>query len=508
MMEDTFSRLTDQDRRLLFRKVRRIAARRGDVVLAEGVLQKDLFLVRAGYVRVERAAQGQGIAVARLGPGQVFGEMSFLEEAGAAASVVAEEDVTVDVVEWPDLESLLADQGFAARFYHSLAVNMAHRLRKTNDSVKLLREEARRGASRPDRTGQITERQMPDGLTDAVGMFKDKLHALIPRLTTGRTAPGAGPPPVAGAAVPAVQQEVNEACDLLCAALRQFTGAAVLAEAGSDDLRAFRSPDQLANGIGALAFRETFPLFMTSATMARCYMKPRGYPEDEETLGRIDRNEPAGDGPLGPYLDRWFLSRPICRARRASRERMTALIQQVAAAVSGPGPVRITSLACGTAEELFDLPANAAGRVYATCIGGDPDALRAVSEIAKDRGSADHITFLQADVVGLAGDLGRVALGPQRLIYALGLCDYLPDDRLPQLLDWLHDHLGEGGSLALDNLHDANPDLPFMEHILEWKVHARTEEQLRELIAGSKFRDRTPRVERDEAGLFLVVTRP
>jgi hypothetical protein len=75
------------------------------------------------------------------------------------------------------------------------------------------------------------------------------------------------------------------------------------------------------------------------------------------------------------------------------------------------------------------------------------------------------------------------------------------------LLNWVHDHLGEGGSVALDNLHDANPDLPFMEHILEWKVHARSEQQLHELIAGSKFRDRTPRVEKDEAGLFVVMSR-
>src|SRR5581483_10695271 len=101
MTEDTFSRLTEQDRQRLFRKVRRVAAHRGDVLLAEGVRQKDLFLVRVGYVRVERASQGQGIAVARLGPGQVFGEMSFLEETGASASVIADEDVEVDVVEWP-----------------------------------------------------------------------------------------------------------------------------------------------------------------------------------------------------------------------------------------------------------------------------------------------------------------------------------------------------------------------------------------------------------------------
>jgi CRP-like cAMP-binding protein len=490
MSDETFSFLNEQDRRLLFRKARRLTGRRGDVLLAEGVRQRNLFLIRKGYVRVERAGHGQGVAVARLGPGQVFGEMSFLEETGAAASVIAEEDVEADVVEGPDVEALLAsDTGFSARFFHSLAVCMAHRLRKTNASVTLLQEEARLNRFRPDRTGQLTERQVPAGLVEGVRAFKDRLHEL------------------ARAPAPERAAGVGSACDGLRQLLEQYTRPEALVEIGYDDLRAFRKPAQLARGVGGYVFRETFPLFMTSATMARCYMKPRGYAEDRETLERIYRNQPQGDGPLGADLDRWFLSRPVCQARRASRQRMTALVRQATTAADGPGPVRITSLACGTAEELFDLPADAAGRVRATCIGGDPEALRAVAEVARDRGSADHITFLQADVIGLASDLGRVTLGPQRLIYALGLCDYLPDARLRQLLDWLYDHLDAGGSVALDNLHDANPDLAFMEHVLEWHVHARPEERLRELVAGSKFRGPAPRVERDEAGLFLVVTR-
>jgi hypothetical protein len=45
---------------------------------------------------------------------------------------------------------------------------------------------------------------------------------------------------------------------------------------------------------------------MLSTTMARCYAKPRGFPEDHETVTAIYRSEPEGDARLGPIIDRWF----------------------------------------------------------------------------------------------------------------------------------------------------------------------------------------------------------
>jgi extracellular factor (EF) 3-hydroxypalmitic acid methyl ester biosynthesis protein len=498
MNEDTFRFLSDNDLQVLLARARRVSGRRGHVFLAEGAQQRNLFLIRKGYVRVERASQGQGIAVARLGPGQVFGEMSFLEETGASASVIAEEDVDVDVVEGAYVQSLLAsDPGFSARFFQSLAVGMAHRLRRTTEacSAGLVAEEVSRARFRQDRTGQITERQMPGALVAAVDSFKGALHALDQELRDGQVADAAA------------QQRVNSACDGLQKVLEEHTRPQALLEIGYDDVLAFRDPAQLAQGVGGYVFRETFPLFMASATMARSYMKPRGYPEDRQILERIYHNEPEGDGRLGPYLDRWFLSRPVCQARRASRRWMTTLIRQRAAARAGPGPVRITSLACGTAEELFELFGGGEVPVFATCIDSDVDALRSTSEAAKDLGCADHITFLQADVLDLALGLGRVELGPQQLIYALGLCDYLTDEQVQRLLDWVHDHLGEGGLAALTNLDVTASDQAFMEHILEWKVFSRTEEQLRELFGRSRFRDGPLTVQREGAGVGVVAGR-
>ncbi|HZU39233.1 MAG TPA: cyclic nucleotide-binding domain-containing protein, partial [Gemmataceae bacterium] len=128
MPDETLRFLSDADLQLLTARVRHVSAHRGEVLLEHGVYQRNLYLIREGYVRVELPGQDHGIAVARLGPGQVFGEMSFLEDTGTSASVIAEEDVTVDVIDGAYLQSLLtSDPGFSARLFQSLAVCMAAR---------------------------------------------------------------------------------------------------------------------------------------------------------------------------------------------------------------------------------------------------------------------------------------------------------------------------------------------------------------------------------------------
>jgi len=90
--------------------------------VAEGFRREAIFVLQKGFVRVERAHLGRGIAIARRGPGDIFGEMSFLEGGGASASVVADEDVEVAIIEGARLNSLLVSvPGLATGFYQSLA---------------------------------------------------------------------------------------------------------------------------------------------------------------------------------------------------------------------------------------------------------------------------------------------------------------------------------------------------------------------------------------------------
>ncbi len=491
--DETFRYLTDHDRAMLHKRADRVTRRRGEVLLAQGAQEHKLFLIRQGYVRVEVGGQGHGVAVARLGPGQAFGEMSLLEDTGAAASVIAEDDVVADVVKQTDLMALLnSDPAFSARFYQSLAVAMAQRLRLANQARSAaLAREAERGHRDP--TGQVTERQIPPALTAAVEAFKAALRALDGRLRDVTVT------------ADAAQAEADRACDALCAALAEHTRQEALLEIGYDDVMSFRDPAQLALGVGGYVFRETFPLLMASATMARLYMKPSGHPEDPLTLRRVEDGEPAGDGRLGPFLDRWFLTRPVCAARRSGRRQAAELLKQ---ATTGDGPLRVTSLTCGTAEELFELVETAAGRVYATCLDADPEALRLASEAAEERGCAERITFVRADVMELAHGQGRVSLGPQQVIYGLRLCDYHNDQQVRALLDWVRAHLAGGGVAALTGIDLAPADRAFLEHILEWRPHSRSEERLRHLANESNLRDAAPAVRRDGAGLLLLGRRP
>src|SRR5262245_65642425 len=60
-----------------------------DVVVEEGVRQRALFVVDEGAVRIERGRGKAETVLAVLGPGQFFGEMSFIDGAPTSARVVA-----------------------------------------------------------------------------------------------------------------------------------------------------------------------------------------------------------------------------------------------------------------------------------------------------------------------------------------------------------------------------------------------------------------------------------
>ena len=71
-----------------------------------------------------------GGEVARLGPGEILGEISFVDSRPTSADVTAVGEATVGAVAVDVLERKLArDPAFAARFYKAIAVALADRLR-------------------------------------------------------------------------------------------------------------------------------------------------------------------------------------------------------------------------------------------------------------------------------------------------------------------------------------------------------------------------------------------
>jgi len=126
--------LTEEDQRVLFEKASHESFNADEVILEEGSPEAALYFIRKGAVRVEREHLGSRVPIAALGEGEIFGEISFLEQRGASASVVADESVEVDVVEGAKVHSLLFSvPGLSSRFFQSLALALSERLRQTTD---------------------------------------------------------------------------------------------------------------------------------------------------------------------------------------------------------------------------------------------------------------------------------------------------------------------------------------------------------------------------------------
>jgi CRP-like cAMP-binding protein len=125
--------LSASDWNLVASKSKKISFAKDDVLVREASMPKTVYLLRSGKVRVEKANGGGRSVLVTLGAGSIFGEMAFIEDALASASVVADGNVEVDALEATDLKQMFESfPHFAARFYRSVAVTLSQRLRETS----------------------------------------------------------------------------------------------------------------------------------------------------------------------------------------------------------------------------------------------------------------------------------------------------------------------------------------------------------------------------------------
>jgi CRP/FNR family transcriptional regulator, cyclic AMP receptor protein len=124
-----FGLLTDADVEWIARTGMRRRVRAGEALIEEGRrIEAVIFLLQGEFLV---SAQGVG-EIARLGVGEIVGEMSFVDSAPPTATVTAVEDcLTLFLDRQAVLQKLEADLAFGCRFYRALAIFLADRLRGT-----------------------------------------------------------------------------------------------------------------------------------------------------------------------------------------------------------------------------------------------------------------------------------------------------------------------------------------------------------------------------------------
>lgn len=119
--------LTANDWTLIADKAVRVTFKAGECIVQTGRRSHGVYLLLKGTARVQIPSLS---SVPPMGPGEVCGELSYLDDLPASANVVAQEPVEAYYLDRPTLQSLFElFPHLASRFYRSLATGLARRLR-------------------------------------------------------------------------------------------------------------------------------------------------------------------------------------------------------------------------------------------------------------------------------------------------------------------------------------------------------------------------------------------
>ncbi len=169
-----FGLLTDADVEWLAAVGERRWLDPGAVVIEEGKPVGWLVLVLQGEFAVSVAGVGE---VARLGAGEVVGEMSFVDTAPPSATVAARERSLALFIDKGELtRKLESDVAFGCRFYRALAVFLADRLRGAGRRLVDVSSVSLGG-------GSIMKDELDLAILDSVSMAGERFHRLLKRLS-------------------------------------------------------------------------------------------------------------------------------------------------------------------------------------------------------------------------------------------------------------------------------------------------------------------------------------
>ena len=114
----------------------------GEVIVAEDARGRDLYFVKSGRAQINLSGpspRDDAGTISKILPGQVFGELGFIDGARRSTWVVAIEEVETIQLGWEDFHQLTQNNSkIGFKFIYNLALVMAERLRDTTMSLSNL----------------------------------------------------------------------------------------------------------------------------------------------------------------------------------------------------------------------------------------------------------------------------------------------------------------------------------------------------------------------------------
>ncbi|NTU49011.1 MAG: cyclic nucleotide-binding domain-containing protein [Syntrophobacteraceae bacterium] len=469
--------------------------RKDDAVVLGGSESRCLYYVEKGSVEVCNTADDTKITVALIGEGDFFGEIGFFDGKTRVRDIRATEDSVIRLFNPVTVSRMQReDPGGYGRFMTVMAQSICAKFRRVLDEREPLTAYAaslstggrifEESKPIPERILKIPEWHMINGFVeDFKAFFFNISHQLQQD----------------------AREEIPEDLRVQCSSMMDdFNGRL-------QDAQERIAASDASEYLWGYLFKEIFPYFMRSRFAERAYYKPRGYAGDFMMMEMIYRNQPDGDGKLGRLMDAWCLETAPARAVRSRRRLLHGLIRSLAEEkAERESIIGIMNLACGSNRELFDFLAECqyTQRIEAICIDADRKALEYTNQHVNIIPHAASIRLMNDNVVKWS--LGRIRhhFSRQDIIYSSGLTDYLDDRLFLALIARCHEYLKPGGTLIVGNFGMENANRVFIDHILQWKLIYRSEEDLKGLFARSPFGGDVRVIEEENrVNLFVIATK-
>ncbi len=157
-LETLFGTIPDDYRSELMESFEERSFTEGECVVTEGAASSSLFMVTSGELQVYLSAPEGTVELTRLGPGQVFGEVSLLDPGPASASVKGVVAGTLLAISNARLLELYeTNPKRIAPIMRHLATHLATNLRRSSQGTLELRDGAWKLEDRPKRGGGLLD---------------------------------------------------------------------------------------------------------------------------------------------------------------------------------------------------------------------------------------------------------------------------------------------------------------------------------------------------------------
>jgi len=104
----------------------------GEVIFKEGSHGDAVYILSSGKVEISKIVEGKKIVFGILGPGEIFGEMSYLDPAPRSATVTGLEDTVLEL-----LDKNFLDKEFnqISSDFRGIVCGLVRKLRKTSENL-------------------------------------------------------------------------------------------------------------------------------------------------------------------------------------------------------------------------------------------------------------------------------------------------------------------------------------------------------------------------------------